>query len=85
MKVWSIFGLILTFFCSVSDVLGCDWRRKFFKNGMVLLFCSRDSSFLQNYVYRHDNCRFLVLKRNTQDIAAGFALFAVVETSRFIG
>ena len=30
------------------------------------------------------NCRFLVLKRNIQNVAAGFALFTVEETSRFI-
>ena len=29
--------------------------------------------------------RFLVLKRNIQNVAAGFALFTVVETSRFVG
>ena len=31
--VYSIFGLDLSFFGSSSDVLGCDWRRNFFKNG----------------------------------------------------
>ena len=30
-------------------------------------------------------CQFLVLKRNIQNVAADFALFTVVETSRFIG
>ena len=30
-------------------------------------------------------CRFLVLKRNIQNVAAGFALLTVVETSHFIG
>ena len=30
-------------------------------------------------------CRFLVLKRNIQNVAAGFALFRVVGTSPFIG
>ena len=34
---------------------------------------------------KQHNCRFLVLERNIQNIAAGFALFGVVETSRFIG
>ena len=34
---------------------------------------------------KQHNCRFLVLKRNIQNVAAGFALFTVVETSRFIG
>ena len=31
--VYSMFGLILTFFGSGSDVLSCDWRRNFFKSG----------------------------------------------------
>ena len=34
---------------------------------------------------KQHNCRFLVLKRNIQNVAAGFALLTVVETSRFIG
>ena len=34
---------------------------------------------------KHYICRFLVLKRNIQNVAAGFALFTVVETSRFFG
>ena len=33
---------------------------------------------------KQHKCQFLVLKRNIQNVAAGFALFAV-ETSRFIG
>ena len=33
---------------------------------------------------KQQNCRFLVLKMNIQNVAAGFALFTVVETSRFI-
>ena len=34
---------------------------------------------------KQHNCRFLVLKMNIQNVAAGFALFTVVETARFIG
>ena len=33
---------------------------------------------------KQQNCRFLVIKRNIRNVAAGFALFTVVETSRFI-
>ena len=58
------------------------------KREMVFLFPIRDSSFLQSNVHRiakQHNCRFLVLKRNIQNFAAGFALFSVVEISRFIG
>ena len=47
---------------------------------------SRDSSFLQsNETTKQHNCRFLVHKTNIQNVTAGFALFTVVETSRFIG
>ena len=34
---------------------------------------------------KQHNCRFLVPKENTQNVSAGFALFTVVETSRFFG
>ena len=34
---------------------------------------------------KQHKCRFLILKRNIQNVATGFALFTVVETSRFIG
>ena len=30
-------------------------------------------------------CRFLVRKRNIQNVAAGFALFTIEETRHFIG
>ena len=53
------------------------------KMEMVYLFRSRDLSFWQNNVYHHR--RFLDFKKNNQNLAAGFALFTVVETSRFIG
>ena len=58
------------------------------KKEMAFVFRSHDSSFLQNNVYHHrqtNNCWFLVVKRNIQIVAAGFALFTVVETIRFIG
>ena len=31
--VYSIFGLFLDIFGAGSELLGCDWRRNFFKNG----------------------------------------------------
>ena len=34
---------------------------------------------------KQHNCRFLVLKKNIQNVAASFALFTVVKTSLFIG
>ena len=34
---------------------------------------------------KQNNSRFLVLKMNFQNVAADFAVFTLVETSRFIG
>ena len=56
------------------------------KMEMVFLFRSRDSFFCKTMgtvTTKQHNCRFLVLKRNNQNVAAGFALFTVVKTSRF--
>ena len=58
------------------------------KKEMVFLFRSRDYFFLQNNEYRHHQTTELSvfsLKRNIQNVAAGFEFFTVVETSRFIG
>ena len=53
---------------------------------MEMVSRSRDSSFLQNNeTTKQHKCRFLVLKRNIQNVAAGFALFTVVETCRLFG
>ena len=38
-----------------------------------------------NVTAKQHICRLLSLKRNFQNVAASFALFTVVETSRFIG
>ena len=47
---------------------------------------NRDLSFLRsNETFKQHNCRFLVPKRNIQNMTAGFAIFTVVETSCFIG
>ena len=51
----------------------------------AFLFRSRYSFFLKNNVYRHRQTiklSVLVPKSNIQNVAAGFALFTVVETSR---
>ena len=53
---YTINGVTAAFFGSGSDALGADWCRNFFKYAnmeMVSLCRSRDSSFLQNNVYRH--------------------------------
>ena len=42
------------------------------KMEMVVLSRNRDSSFWQsNETAKHHNCRFLILKRNIQNVAAG--------------
>ena len=86
-----MFGLILDFFGSGSDALGCDWRRSFIKNGdglwlffLVVTTCLSCETKCTVTTKQH-NCRFLVLKRNIQNVAAGFALFTIVRTSDFIG
>ena len=33
---------------------------------------------------KQPNCRFLVIERNIQNVAAAFAIFTVAETIRFI-
>ena len=40
---------------------------------------------MRSITAKQHNCRFLDLKRNIQNVAAGFALFTFVETSRFVG
>ena len=88
-QVYSIFGLLLTFFVSGSYVPGCDWRRNFTKTGdgfsffVVATRLSRKK--MCTVTAKQHNCRLLVLKRNIQNVTRGFALFTVVETSRFIG
>ena len=80
-------GITSTFFGSGSDVLGCDWWRNFYKKGKgffvvaTRLFCKT----MCTVTAKEHNCRFLVLKRKIQNVAAGCTLFLVVETSRFFG
>ena len=85
---YAINGLPSAFFDSGSDVLGCDWRWNFIKNGDGFFFVvttRRSSKTMCTITTKQQNCQFLVLKRKIQNVAAGFALFTVVETSRFIG
>ena len=79
--------MIFPFFRSGSGVLGCDWRRRFFKKGDVFflvttsLFCKVMCTITTP---SKNNCRFLVLKKNHQHVRAGFALFTVVELKFFV-
>ena len=55
------------------------------KKEMVFLFRSLSCKTMCIITAKQQKCRFLVLKRNIQNVAAGFALFTVVESSSFIG
>ena len=65
---------------------GCAWLRlaeKFLQKRKWLFFFVVATRLSCNA--KQHNCQFLVLKKNIQNVAAGFALFTVVETSCFIG
>ena len=86
---YTINGITSTFFCFR---LGCAWlglAEKFFQKWRWLFFfvvATRLScKTMCTITAKQNNCPFLVLIRNIQNVAAGFALFTVVETSRFIG
>ena len=68
-------------------MLGCDWRRNFFKNGdgFIVIATRLSRKTICSITIKQCNGRFMTLKRNIQNTAAGFALFTVVETSRFLG
>ena len=72
--------------------LGCAWlwlAEKFLQKWKWFSFFVVATRFscktLCTATAKQHNCRILVLKKNIQNVAAGFALFTVVETSRFIG
>ena len=82
-QVYSIFGFNLVFLC------GWLWlaekflqKRRWFSFFVVTTRLSCKT--MCTITAKQHNCRFLVLKWNIQNMAAAFALFTVVETSRFI-
>ena len=84
----AINGITSTFLVQVRMCLVVIGGEVSSKMEMVFLFRSRDSSFLQNKMYHYHQTTFfwfLVHERNFQNVAAGFALFTVVETSRSFG
>ena len=88
---YAIDGMISAFFGSRSDVLDCDWRRNFLKNGYGFssLKFEVTSRFpckaMCTITTKEHNCWLLVHKRNIQHVRGGFALFTVVETGSFVG
>ena len=86
--VYSIFGLILTFSGSGSDVLGCDWCRNFFKNGDGCTFPQSRLAFLAKQCVPSPPNNIVVGFWSLEGIFKTLqqALhFLVVEISRFIG
>ena len=79
-------------FCLLWFRLGCAWIRlaeKFLQKWRWFFFfvvaTRLSNKTMCTVIAKQHNCRFFVLKRNIQNVAAGLALFTVVETSRFIG
>ena len=66
-------------------VIGGDISSKMAKAFLFVIATHLSGKAMCTVTAKQYNCRFLLLKRNIQNVAAGFALFTVVETSRFIG
>ena len=67
------------------DLMGGEISSKL---AMAFLFRSCDSSFFKTMctiTAKQHNCRFSVLKRIIQNVAAGFAFLTVVEPRRSFG
>ena len=85
---YAINGRNFVFFGSGSGVVDFDWWRNIFEKEIVFIFLIRIRLFDKTMcaiATKQHNCRFLGPERNIQNVAAGFALFAVVDTRRFIG
>ena len=86
---YAIYGMIFAFFGSSSGVLDCGWRINFFKDGDGFFFnvvtCRFSCKAMCTITTKQHSCRFLVLKRNIQNVRAGFALFAVVKIRCSVG
>ena len=83
--IWTHYNLFLVQVRVCLVVIGGEFSSKM---EMVFLFRSREWTFCKTMgtvIAKQHNCRFMIIKRNIQNVAAGFALFAAVETSRFIG
>ena len=83
--IWTLFILFWFMFgCAclwLAEIFLQKWRWLFFLVVTTRLFCET----MCTVTAKQHNCRFLVLKRNIQNVAASFALFTVVETCCLIG
>ena len=81
--IWTLFNLFwLGLGCLwlwLAEKFLQKWRWLFFFVGATRLSCKK----MRTVTAKQHKCRFLVLKTNIQNVVAGFALFTVVETSRF--
>ena len=75
---WFRFGCAWSW---LADKFLQKWRWLFFFVVATRLSCKK----MCTATAKQHNCRFLFLKRNIQNVAAGLALFTVVVNSRFIG
>ena len=83
--IWTHYNLFwFRFGCAglwLAEKFFQKWRWLLFLVVATRLSCKKTCTVAA----KQHNCRFLVLKRNIQNVAAGFALFTVVEISHFIG
>ena len=83
---------IWTRFVLFWDKFGCAWlwlAKKFLQKWRWLSFfviaTRLSGKAMCTVTAKQHNCQCLVPKRNIQNVAASFALFTVIKTSRFIG
>ena len=83
--IWTHFNLFwFKFGCAwlwLAEKFLQKWRWFFFFVVATRLLCKT----MCTVTSKQHNCQFLVLKRNIENVAAGFGLFTVGETSRLIG
>ena len=84
-RIWTHFNFFLVQVSMCSVVVGGG-----ISSEMEIIFLFRSQTRLSckamcTVTPKQHNCRFLVLKRNIQNVAAGFAFFTVIETSRLFG
>ena len=80
--IWTHFVLFLAQVRVCLLVIGGEISSKIEMVFLFVVLTSLSCKTMCTVTTKQHNCRFLVLKRNIQNVAAGFALFTVVKTSR---
>ena len=83
--MWTSFVLFLVHVRMCLVVIGGEIASKKEMDFFFVVATRLSRKTMCSITTKQHNCRFFVLERNIQNVAAGFALFTVVETSRFIG